>query len=157
MAHSLSRNLLLFGRSLEACKITTTTINSASPFPIHPTPFVSHLTIPLPIRRRFLTNMSDSSSNTSSIKTVRVEVKGVVQGVFFRDWTVQNATQLGVNGWVRNRRDGSVEALFSGDSDKVDEMQQRCRRGPEHAVVTSFQCFPSSDVPGPGFQRKSTV
>ena len=56
-----------------------------------------------------------------------------------------------------HRRDGFVETLFSVDSDKVDEMQQRCRRGPEHAVVTSFECFPSSDVPEPGFQRKSTV
>lgn len=96
-------------------------------------------------------------NNYLLILQVRVEVKGVVQGVFFRDWTVENATQLGVNGWVRNRRDGSVEALFSGESDKVDEMQQRCRRGPQHAVVTSFQSFPSSDQPGSGFQRRPTI
>ncbi|KAK1389538.1 Acylphosphatase [Heracleum sosnowskyi] len=148
MAHLLSKNVALLYRSrLETCKITTTTTNSASPF-------ISHLTTP---PRRFIVNMSDSNSNTNPIKTVRVEVKGVVQGVFFRNWTVENASQLGVNGWVRNRRDGSVEALFSGESDKVDEMQQRCRRGPQHAVVTSFQAFPSSDQTGPGFQRRPTV
>ncbi|KAF9665062.1 hypothetical protein SADUNF_Sadunf16G0083000 [Salix dunnii] len=88
---------------------------------------------------------------------VRVVVKGRVQGVFYRNWTVENATQLGLKGWVRNRRDGSVEALFSGDSDKVLEMEQRCRRGPPDAMVTGFLVFPSSDDPGTGFQRKATV
>ena len=88
---------------------------------------------------------------------VRVVVKGRVQGVFYRNWTVENATQLGLSGWVRNRRVGSVEALFSGDSDKVLEMEQRCRRGPPDAMVTGFLVFPSSDDPGTGFQRKATV
>ncbi|XP_034913832.1 uncharacterized protein [Populus alba] len=88
---------------------------------------------------------------------VRVMIKGRVQGVFFRNWTVENATRLGLKGWVKNRRDGSVEALFSGDSDNVQEMEQRCRRGPPDAMVTGFQVFPSTDDPGTGFQRKATV
>ncbi|KAJ6913650.1 hypothetical protein NC651_016016 [Populus alba x Populus x berolinensis] len=70
---------------------------------------------------------------------VRVMIKGRVQGVFYRNWTVENAIRLGLKGWVRNRRDGSVEALFSGDSDNVQEMEQRCRRGPPDAMVTGFQ------------------
>ncbi|KAJ0987205.1 hypothetical protein J5N97_005561 [Dioscorea zingiberensis] len=92
------------------------------------------------------------------IKTVRVIIKGRVQGVFFRDWTVQNARELGLNGWVRNRRDGSVEALFSGEPAAVDDMvDKRCRLGPPASMVTALNAFPSDDDPGHGFQRKPTV
>ncbi|KAJ4837779.1 hypothetical protein Tsubulata_026320 [Turnera subulata] len=99
-----------------------------------------------------------SSSSSSNSKTVRVVIKGRVQGVFYRNWTVDNATELGLKGWVRNRRDGSVEALFSGDADTVQEMEQRCRRGPPAAMVTALQVFPCSDDPETnGFERKPTV
>lgn len=70
---------------------------------------------------------------------------------------MDNAKQLGLKGWVRNRRDGSVEALFSGTPDAVQEMEQRCRRGPPDALVTALEVFPSNDDPGTGFERKSTV
>ncbi|XP_057983616.1 uncharacterized protein LOC131168305 [Malania oleifera] len=111
------------------------------------------------------TNSSNPDSNCdgaaapqlSSTRTVRVAIRGRVQGVFYRDWTVENATGLGLNGWVRNRRDLSVEALFSGSPDKVDEMVQRCRRGPPAAKVTDLEVFTSGDNPGPGFERKPTV
>ncbi|RWW34372.1 hypothetical protein GW17_00000863 [Ensete ventricosum] len=94
----------------------------------------------------------------SLAKQLRVVVKGRVQGVFFRDWTVQTARELGLKGWVRNRRDGSVEALFSGDPAAVDEMvERRCRVGPPAAMVTALSSFPSEDDPGQGFQRKPTV
>ncbi|PON60308.1 Acylphosphatase [Parasponia andersonii] len=99
---------------------------------------------------------SDSTQSTST-KTVRIVIKGRVQGVFYRDWTVENANQLGLKGWVRNRRDGSVEALFSGNPDSVQEMEQRCRRGPPSALVTGFEVFPSTDDPGTRFERKQTV
>ena len=100
-----------------------------------------------------------SSQDSSSTKTERVVIKGRVQGVFYRNWTVDNARELGLKGWVRNRRDGSVEALFSGTSDAVQEMEQRCRRGPRDAVVTGLEVFPCNedDDPGTGFQRKPTV
>ncbi|CAL0316950.1 unnamed protein product [Lupinus luteus] len=95
--------------------------------------------------------------DSSSTKTERVMIKGRVQGVFYRNWTVDNAEQLGLKGWVRNRRDGSVEALFSGSPDVVQEMVQRCRRGPPEAIVTGLEVFPSNDDPGTGFERKQTV
>ncbi|XP_027173419.1 uncharacterized protein LOC113773084 [Coffea eugenioides] len=98
----------------------------------------------------------ESNSNPPT-KTERVAIKGRVQGVFYRDWTVQNATELGLKGWVRNRRDGSVEALFSGPPEKVQEMEQRCRRGPPAAAVTGFRTFPCTDDPGTGFERRPTV
>lgn len=87
----------------------------------------------------------------------KVVIKGRVQGVFYRDWTVENATELGLKGWVRNKRDGSVEALFSGPPEKVQEMIQRCRRGPPAASVTGLVAVPSDEDPGTVFERKRTA
>jgi acylphosphatase len=70
-------------------------------------------------------------------RSVRVLIQGRVQGVGFRYWTERVAGELGVTGWVRNRRDGSVEALFSGPAEAVAEMLDRAREGPASAVVTS--------------------
>ncbi|XP_042475288.1 uncharacterized protein LOC122057303 [Macadamia integrifolia] len=100
---------------------------------------------------------TDPPPPSNPTKTVRAMIKGRVQGVFYRNWTVENAKQLGLRGWVRNKRDGSVEALFSGHPDSVNEMEQRCRRGPPDAMVTSLQVFPSDEAPGPGFDRRQTV
>ncbi len=69
------------------------------------------------------------------MKTVRVIISGRVQGVCFRMETERAAERIGVNGWVRNRRDGTVEALFQGDAGAVDEMVQWCHKGPPLAVV----------------------
>lgn len=88
---------------------------------------------------------------------VRVVIKGRVQGVFYRNWTVENARELGIKGWVRNRRDGSVEALLSGDPNAVQEMEGRCRRGPPSAMVTALDVVPSDENPGDGFDRRPTV
>ena len=66
----------------------------------------------------------------------RVIVEGRVQGVFFRSHTQDMALKLGLKGWVKNCRDGKVEAVFEGDQDRVEEMIQWCRRGPAEARVT---------------------
>jgi len=68
--------------------------------------------------------------------TKQIRILGRVQGVWYRGWTVDQATALGVSGWVRNRRDGSVEAVFSGPDTVVDEMIALCRTGPPAARVT---------------------
>lgn len=65
----------------------------------------------------------------------RVEVRGHVQGVFFRDTCRREAAARGVAGWVRNRADGSVEAVFEGAPDAVDALVAWARRGPPHARV----------------------
>nr|ACG24966.1 acylphosphatase [Zea mays] len=71
-------------------------------------------------------------------KAVRVVVKGSVTGVGFRDWTASTAESLGLAGWVRNRRDGSVEALLSGDPAKIEDMiTRRLPVGPPAATVTA--------------------
>ena len=69
--------------------------------------------------------------------TVRrhVTVKGEVQGVFFRETTRRKATETGVAGWITNRPDGSVEAVFEGPPDAVDELVEFCRHGPTAASV----------------------
>ena len=65
----------------------------------------------------------------------RVVVHGRVQGVFFRDSARREAERLGVAGWVANRDDGTVEAVFEGDEDAVESMLEFCRQGPGRAEV----------------------
>lgn len=68
--------------------------------------------------------------------TRQVRIQGRVQGVWYRGWTVDQATARGLSGWVRNRRDGSVEAVFRGSEAVVDEMIALCWTGPPAARVT---------------------
>jgi acylphosphatase len=65
----------------------------------------------------------------------KVRTYGIVQGVFFRHNTRQRAQALGLKGWVRNVEDGSVEALFEGPKDKIEEIIKWCHKGPPGAVV----------------------
>ena len=67
-----------------------------------------------------------------------VTIRGRVQGVGFRYWTRRTATARGLEGWVRNRRDGSVEAVFAGPEQAVADMIDLCRRGPDGARVDSI-------------------
>ena len=69
----------------------------------------------------------------------RVLVGGRVQGVFFRFETRRQARRLGVAGWVRNRRDGRVEAVFEGEKEDVERMIEFCRRGPSGARVSNVE------------------
>lgn len=71
--------------------------------------------------------------------TRRLRVHGRVQGVWFRESMRQRAEELGVTGWVRNRSDGSVEALVQGPFEAVDAMTAWARRGPERAQVTRLE------------------
>ena len=72
------------------------------------------------------------------MKSVRVLISGRVQGVWFRAWTEQQATALGLDGWVRNCLDGNVEALFAGPDKAVDMMIVQCRIGPPRACVRAI-------------------
>ena len=69
----------------------------------------------------------------------QVTITGRVQGVGYRAWVDHQARSHNLEGWVRNRRDGSVEALFAGPADLVSEMVARCRRGPSSARVETVQ------------------
>ena len=71
----------------------------------------------------------------------RVIVHGAVQGVFFRDSTRRLAERRGVRGWVRNNPDGTVEAVFEGESEAVERLVDFCRRGPRGAVVDRVEVY----------------
>lgn len=88
------------------------------------------------------------------MKQVRVIISGRVQGVWFRGWTLETATRLGLDGWVRNRHDGSVEAVFAGPDDKVEEMLEACRHGPPMARVTGVLRFADDTPVDPGFHPR---
>lgn len=91
------------------------------------------------------------------VRTVRVRIAGRVQGVGYRYWTERVAGELGVSGWVRNRRDGTVEALFSGPPDEVAGMIERCRDGPPSAQVTSIDVAEAAAEPPRGFEVLPTL
>jgi acylphosphatase len=71
----------------------------------------------------------------------RVIVHGLVQGVFFRDSTRRLAQREGVGGWVRNRPDGTVEAVFEGEPEAVERLVRFCSEGPRGAVVEQIERF----------------
>ena len=66
---------------------------------------------------------------------IRAEITGRVQGVFFRARTKTEADRIGIKGWVRNRPDGTVEAIFEGDPETVSQMVDWCKKGPSLSRV----------------------
>ncbi len=101
--------------------------------------------------------MSNDDAGSTAEKTIRVRVTGRVQGVWFRGWIAEMVKLIGVTGWVRNRRDGSVEALFSGEASAVDEMIALCHDGPTHARVERIDVLDEPDYEGMGFETRGTV
>ena len=77
----------------------------------------------------------------------RVVVHGRVQGVFFRDSVSREAQARGLDGWVRNRDDGTVEALFAGAGEDVDALVDYCRSGPPDAKVSSVDVSEDDEHP----------
>jgi acylphosphatase len=77
--------------------------------------------------------------------------------VWYRGWTVREATARGLDGFVRNRLDGSVEALFVGAVSGVDEMIGLCREGPPAAEVAAVDVAPAEGITPRGFTQKPTV
>lgn len=88
-------------------------------------------------------------------KTIRARVYGIVQGVCFREYTRRKADQLALVGWVRNRSDGSVEALISGPPERIDEIVAWLHHGPPQAHVERLEIDSEtapSLPPSPAFQ-----
>jgi acylphosphatase len=86
------------------------------------------------------------------MKRVRVRAKGRVQGVFFRAETRSRAESLGLAGWVRNAPDGTVEAVFEGDPERVDSMVEWSRCGPSGAQVDELDVTAEEPAGEAGFQ-----
>jgi len=92
---------------------------------------------------------------------IRIVVRGRVQGVWYRGWTVEEARLRGLDGWVRNRRDGTVEAVLIGVEAAVREMIEACRSGPTAARVTGIEEHPlgpeaRADRVAGGFHQRPT-
>ncbi len=84
-------------------------------------------------------------------------VRGRVQGVGYRWWTVGQAKALGLHGWVRNRRDGSVEILAIGAAQALESLIAACGRGPAAASVGAVERANAEDDGSPGFEQRPTV
>ncbi|MFQ5534218.1 MAG: acylphosphatase [Sphingomonadales bacterium] len=89
-------------------------------------------------------------------KSVSVRISGRVQGVCFRTWTGKQAVALGLDGWVRNRTDGTVEAVFRGPALDVDKMVANCRSGPPAALVSKVEAAPGPHQVATGFRLLPT-
>jgi acylphosphatase len=87
----------------------------------------------------------------------RVRITGRVQGVGFRYAMQDEAARRGVNGWVRNRSDGSVEALLQGEAAAVESLTAWARRGPPGAQVGEVEIVRAEDAPHSGFALRPTV
>lgn len=90
-------------------------------------------------------------------RTVKSRIRGQVQGVGFRAWVQREAGRRGIRGWVRNRTDGSVEALFSGANEDVIDMMMACYLGPPGSKVTEVVSDPCKEDPGEGFEVRETA
>ena len=86
------------------------------------------------------------------MRCVRARISGHVQGVFFRVSCARLAEELELTGWVRNRPDGDLEAVFQGPDEAVDEMLAWCREGPPHARVTGVDVRAEPPVPKSEFR-----
>jgi acylphosphatase len=88
---------------------------------------------------------------------VRAMIRGRVQGVGYRWWAVRTAAGLGLDGWVRNRTDGSVELVAAGPADKLEALLAACRDGPASARVDEIERFAALDEGWSGFEARPTL
>jgi acylphosphatase len=93
---------------------------------------------------------------TAPIETVRLRIAGQVQGVGYRLWATRTGTSLGLRGWVRNRTDGSVEALVTGAPKAVAAFIEASRKGPFGAQVRDVTVTPDQDDGSMGFVARPT-
>ena len=91
------------------------------------------------------------------MKAHRLRIEGRVHGVGYRDWMAREAERLGVSGWVRNRLDGSVEAVVAGPEPAVQALLAACRRGPLRARVDRIEEEFAELPEEPGFRRLPTA
>jgi acylphosphatase len=91
------------------------------------------------------------------MRSLHVIVRGRVQGVGFRAWVEMEATARGLSGWVRNRRDGTVEAVIAGEAPAVDAMLGALREGPPAARVEALEVAEWADPVPPGFEMRPTA
>jgi acylphosphatase len=94
---------------------------------------------------------------SDDLTTLRLRIEGGVQGVGYRFFARDEARKLGLDGWIRNRSDGSVEALVSGPTKSVESFVEICMRGPQGARVTNVDMHAADPPTEHGFHGRQTV
>jgi acylphosphatase len=97
------------------------------------------------------------TDDSDEITTMRLKIEGAVQGVGFRDFAIEQANARRLTGWIRNRGDGSVEALASGPTKKVEEFIAACMQGPALARVSNIDLSPAEPPERMGFTRRPSL
>ena len=90
-------------------------------------------------------------------RCVHLLISGRVQGVWYRGWMLEQAGALNLDGWVRNRTGGTVEAVVSGPAENVATMIEACRGGPSVARVSAIEIREDAEIPNAGFRQRKTV
>jgi acylphosphatase len=104
-----------------------------------------------------IVDLLSSLAMSEATVSVRLRILGRVQCVWYRGWAIDRARELGLSGWVRNRRDGSVEALLCGSESAVRAMIEQCRQGPPAARVERVIEEPVEERVGDGFRQLPTL
>jgi acylphosphatase len=97
------------------------------------------------------------AADAPDITTLRIRIEGTVQGVGFRAFVLREANARHLIGWVRNRMDGSLEALASGPTKEVESLISSCTRGPRGARVSHIDLFVADTPKEPGFTMRPTL
>lgn len=93
----------------------------------------------------------------SGARSIRIRIEGRVQGVGYRAWTARRARALGLAGWVRNRADGSVEAVLQGEAQAIERMLADCRAGPPAALVSAVTVVGEAEEALVGFEVRASA
>ena len=101
--------------------------------------------------------IGDRGTGSVKMHTVHVVIAGRVQGVGYRAWVERQASMRGLDGWVRNRSDGTVEATFRGSAAAVEAMLAACRDGPRAALVSDVAVTATDEQPTSGFSVLPTA
>jgi len=96
-------------------------------------------------------------SDDDSLTHMRFKIEGFVQAVGYRNFVIEQATQLGIDGWVRNRSDGSVEVLASGLNEAVERLAALCAKGPPGSTVKSLELHKAEAPAEKGFRRRPSL
>jgi acylphosphatase len=91
------------------------------------------------------------------LTSLRLRIEGFVQAVGYRHFAIQAATKLNLDGWIRNRSDGTVEALVSGATKDVEAFVSACARGPEGSRIQNIELHRAEPPTEKGFHRRPSV
>ncbi|HEX3666091.1 MAG TPA: acylphosphatase [Rhizomicrobium sp.] len=96
-------------------------------------------------------------SNETEITSLRLRIEGFVQAVGYRNFAIEEARRLGIDGWIRNRSDGTVEALASGDTKTVEAFVTVCMLGPPGSRVRNIDLHKAEPPADRGFHRRPSL